>query len=56
MPELKHLKNKDVHDPHGRLNKKEFAKLGYPAPIVDHAKARKRAIARYKNPGEALNE
>jgi deoxyribodipyrimidine photo-lyase len=30
------------------LSKKEIEKLGYVMPIVDHAKARKRAIARYK--------
>lgn len=30
----------------------EFAKLGYPAPLVDHAMARKRAIFRYKFPGQ----
>lgn len=40
-----------IHDPHEKLSPKEFAKLGYPAPIVDHAVARKRALARYKNPG-----
>jgi hypothetical protein len=41
-----------IHDPHGKLSPKEFAKLNYPAPIVDHSEARARALARYKNPGE----
>ena len=41
-----------IHDPHGSLSPKEFEKLGYPKPIVDHAKARQRALFRYKNPGE----
>ena len=41
-----------IHDPHGKLNAKEFAKLDYPAPIVIHSEARARALARYKNPGE----
>lgn len=27
-------------------------KLGYPRPIVEHAEVRKRAIRRYKNPGQ----
>jgi len=33
------------------LNKKEFEKLDYPKPIVEHTVARKRALARFKNPG-----
>ena len=37
-----------IHDPSAKLSKKELEKLGYPMPIVDHAKARLRAIARYK--------
>jgi deoxyribodipyrimidine photo-lyase len=45
-----------IHDPHGKLSPKEFAKLNYPAPIVDHAKARARALARYKQPGYKPDE
>lgn len=39
---------KAIHAPHERLSAAEFKKLGYLQPLVDHAKARKRAIARYK--------
>jgi deoxyribodipyrimidine photo-lyase len=37
-----------IHDPGLTLSKKELQKMGYCAPIVDHTKARIRAIARYK--------
>lgn len=43
---------KAVHEPHKHLSEKDFAKLGYPKPIVDHFEARNRALRRYKNPGE----
>ncbi|KAI5479988.1 hypothetical protein MNV49_002278 [Pseudohyphozyma bogoriensis] len=56
VPELKKLKGKVIHDPSSHLSEKEFEKLGYPKPIVDHSKARVRAIARYKNPGEKVDE
>ncbi|KAK4704489.1 deoxyribodipyrimidine photo-lyase, partial [Phenoliferia sp. Uapishka_3] len=56
VPELKHLKGKAIHDPSAKLSKKELAKIGYPSPIVDHAKSRIRAIARYKNPGDDVDE
>lgn len=45
-----------VHEPSKHKSKAELAKLGYPAPIVEHAKARKRALARYKNPGDEADE
>ena len=48
MPELAKLKGKQLYDPHGTLSAAEFKRLGYPAPIVDHAKARLRALARFK--------
>lgn len=35
-----------IHDPYGKLTKSEFEKLGYPKPIVDHAKSRARALFR----------
>jgi deoxyribodipyrimidine photo-lyase len=56
VPELAHLKGKALHDPSTTLGKAGLAKIGYPAPIVDHAKARLRAIARYKTPGCSDNE
>lgn len=34
------------------MPKSEFAKLGYPEPIVDHKASRERALFRYKNVGE----
>jgi deoxyribodipyrimidine photo-lyase len=43
---------KAVHEPHKYLSEKEFAKLGYPKPIVDHFEARDRALRRYKSPGD----
>ena len=48
VPELKDLKGKDVFDPHGRLSKEEFEKLGYPAPHVDFKESAQRAKERYK--------
>lgn len=37
-----------IHEPHKHLKISEFKATGYPKPIVDHAKARKKAIARFK--------
>lgn len=37
-----------LHDPESKFSKKELEKMGYCRPIVDHASARIRAIARYK--------
>ena len=56
VPELAKLSGKAVHEPYKHLTKKEFEKLGYPKPIVEHTFARKRAIARFKNPGERVDE
>ncbi|KAK4048518.1 DNA photolyase phr1 [Microbotryomycetes sp. JL201] len=52
VPELKDVKGDDIHDPPASIRKK----VGYPMPIVDHAKARKRAIARFKNPGQRVDD
>ncbi|ODO10702.1 hypothetical protein I350_01299 [Cryptococcus amylolentus CBS 6273] len=52
VPELKNIKGKAIHDPYHHMSSREFAKLGYPAPIVDHKKARERALFRYKHVGE----
>ncbi|KAJ9095331.1 hypothetical protein QFC21_005697 [Naganishia friedmannii] len=46
IPELRNLPDKVIHDPYGKLSKKEFEKLGYPKPIVDHSKSRARALFR----------
>lgn len=49
VPELKHLEGKAVFDPHGKLSKKEFEKLGYPAPHVDWRETKVRAMERFKS-------
>lgn len=51
VPELKSVKGDAIHMPFERLDKSEFEKLNYPEPIVDHASARDRALARFKDPG-----
>lgn len=38
-----------MHNP----SKEERRRCGYPVEIVDHGKARVRAIARFKEPGSA---
>ncbi|KAG0252008.1 hypothetical protein BG011_007266 [Mortierella polycephala] len=48
VPELKSLNGKHIHDPFHSLSAKEFGKLGYPKPIVDHADAKKKYIEEYK--------
>lgn len=48
VPELKDVKGKAVFAPHARLSKAEFEKLGYPAPHVDFAESKARAVTRYK--------
>ncbi|KAF3908434.1 Cryptochrome-2 [Orbilia brochopaga] len=49
VPELKDVDGKAIHEPHSRLSEKEFKKLGYPEPIVEHKFARERALERYKS-------
>lgn len=49
VPELKDVEGKAVFSPHDRLGKKEFEKLGYPAPHVDWAKTKQRAMERFKS-------
>ncbi|GAA5869175.1 hypothetical protein JCM1840_004316 [Sporobolomyces johnsonii] len=48
VPELRSLKGKAIHDPSSRLSPAEIKKLGYVPAIVDHAKARVKAIETYK--------
>lgn len=42
VPELAHIKGKAIHDPH------PLERGNYPAPIVDHAKAREKTLAMFK--------
>lgn len=48
VPELRDVPGKAVFDPYNRLSKKEFEKLGYPAPHVDFKESKERCIQRYK--------
>ncbi|KAG0047646.1 hypothetical protein BGZ83_007332 [Gryganskiella cystojenkinii] len=48
VPELKNLSDKQIHDPYKALSPKEFTKLGYPKPIVDHAAAKEKYLAEFK--------
>ena len=48
VPELKDLEGKAIFDPHAKLSKKEFEKLGYPAPHVDWNETKARALERFK--------
>jgi len=52
VPELRTLKGKALYNPSAHISKTAFEKLGYPHPLVDHQKARERALRRYKNPGQ----
>ncbi|KAI4157745.1 MAG: hypothetical protein LQ342_008044 [Letrouitia transgressa] len=47
--ELKDVQGKAIFDPHSRMPKKDFEKLGYPAPHVDWNETKKRAIERFKS-------
>ena len=49
VPELKDLQGKAIFDPHKRLSKGEFEKLGYPAPHVDWNETKGRAMERFKS-------
>ncbi|KAH9951658.1 DNA photolyase [Amylocystis lapponica] len=48
VPELAKVRGPELHNPPSALANK----LGYPRPLVNHDEARKRAIRRYKNPGD----
>ncbi|KAG0251378.1 hypothetical protein DFQ27_008783 [Actinomortierella ambigua] len=48
VPELKHLNEKQIHDPYHTLSAKDFAKLGYSKPIVDHADSKKKFQDEFK--------
>lgn len=48
VPELKDVQGKAVFEPHSRLGKGKFEKLGYPRPHVDWAETKQRALARFK--------
>ncbi|KAG0202245.1 hypothetical protein BGX28_005182 [Mortierella sp. GBA30] len=48
VPELRKLSNAQIHDPYHALSAKDFGKLAYPKPIVDHAEAKKKFVDEYK--------
>lgn len=48
VPELSSLKGKAVYDPFNTLPAKEFAKLQYPKPLVDHKIARDKCLETFK--------
>ncbi|KAF9087058.1 hypothetical protein BGX29_001057 [Mortierella sp. GBA35] len=48
IPELRSLTDQQIHDPSQALSPKEFAKLGYPKPIVDHATAKAKYLEDFK--------
>ncbi|KAG0227896.1 hypothetical protein BGW41_003641 [Actinomortierella wolfii] len=48
VPELKQLSEKHIHDPYHTLSAKDFAKLGYSKPIVDHADSKKKFQEEFK--------
>jgi len=49
VPELAGVKGKAVYEPHKRLSKEEFEKLGYPRPHVDWHETKKRCMERFKS-------
>jgi deoxyribodipyrimidine photo-lyase len=48
VPELRDVESSAIHDPYGRGAADLAERNGYPRPLVDHAKCRERALARYK--------
>ncbi|GAA5912336.1 hypothetical protein JCM6882_002564 [Rhodosporidiobolus microsporus] len=53
VPELRSLKGKAIHNPSSVLSPAQLRDKGYLAPIVDHAKARTKAIEVYKKAAQA---
>lgn len=49
VPELRDVHGKALYDPHKRLSKEEFRKLGYPEPHVDWHETKQRAMERFKS-------
>jgi len=47
LPELAEVPDKDIHQPH-RWADKQRRVLNYPAPIIDHAIARKETLAAFE--------
>ncbi|GAA6021512.1 hypothetical protein JCM10207_005786 [Rhodosporidiobolus poonsookiae] len=48
VPELRNVKGKAIHDPSTKYSPAQLRDMGYLAPLVDHAAARKKAIEVYK--------
>lgn len=49
VPELRDLPAKKIHAPFEKAGENLFSRLDYPEPIVDHAKAREKAIKVFKD-------
>ena len=45
-----------LYEPSTVMPSAELEKLGYCAPVVDYKASRARCLARYKNPGDDLDE
>ncbi|KAF9388069.1 hypothetical protein CPB97_001643 [Podila verticillata] len=48
VPELEGLSDNQVHDPFHVLSAKDFGKLGYARPMVDHTDAKKKYVDEFK--------
>ncbi|KAG0348097.1 hypothetical protein BG004_006072 [Podila humilis] len=48
VPELEDLLEHQLHDPFHTLPAKDFGKLGYPRPMVDHLEAKKKFAEEFK--------
>ena len=48
VPELSNLKGKAIYEPYNTLSTKDFMKLDYPKPLVDHKSARDKCLETFK--------
>jgi deoxyribodipyrimidine photo-lyase len=47
VPELRELDSGSIHDP-SAIDRRDFSRLGYPAPLCDHGQARRQVISAFK--------
>lgn len=50
------MSSKYIHEPWKHFSKAQLIQMGYCSPIVDHAEARKTAIALYKNTADKAKQ